>query len=487
MGLKEKCLRTEDINVRLLMIVCALILFSLNLIRAFDVNYWCDEAFSYLMSLKSIPEIVYATAMDMHPPLYYLYLNIFCDLFGHSGPALHISTLVPYALILYVAYSRIYKRFGLAPALMMMVFASILPISVRYNADIRMYIWISLFMLLAYLEFYDILENTEGKHLKWFAIYSLLAAYTHYYCTIAIGILCLILLLIYRKDAERMPSVKRTIKIMIIAYLPWVIVLLRAFIIASTNFWIEDIPTIFDCLLFLFDGKASVILVSLMFISLGAVIAYDAVKKKSLSNFSIWMIAGIATILVSAIIGIVVSHVIAPMYLVRYSFFSITIAWLILSLCITRMNSKTLKALVTIGILSIVLIASVPEYCDIYENEKESNEATERTLELTKDISNRDVILTNVNGIKNDVVSAYYSCSRIVIEVDDLPDLDTDTRYWMFIENSITPDTVTNLNAKGFNYELITNDGCLGSVNDPSGDMHYLPGNKCHIYRLVPL
>ena len=83
----------------------------------------------------------------------------------------------------------------------MMVFASILPISVRYNADIRTYIWISLFMLLAYLEFYDILENTEGEHLKWFAIYSLLAAYTHYYSTIAIGILCLILLLVYRKDA----------------------------------------------------------------------------------------------------------------------------------------------------------------------------------------------------------------------------------------------------------------------------------------------
>ena len=108
-----------------------------------------------------------------------------------------------------------------------------------------------------------------------------------------------------------------------------------------------------------------------------------------------------------------------------------------------------------IGILSIVLIDSVPESCDIYEEEKESNEATERTLELTRDISNRDVNLTDVNGIKNDVVSAYYSCSRIVIEVDDLPNLDTDTGYRMIIENPITPDTVADLNAKGFGFELI--------------------------------
>lgn len=71
MGFKERCLKSEDINIRLLMMICAIVLFSLNLIRAFDVNYWCDEAFSYLMSLKSIPEIIYATAMDMHPPLYY--------------------------------------------------------------------------------------------------------------------------------------------------------------------------------------------------------------------------------------------------------------------------------------------------------------------------------------------------------------------------------------------------------------------------------
>ena len=151
------------------------------------------------------------------------------------------------------------------------------------------------------------------------------------------------------------------------------------------------------------------------------------------------------------------------------------------------LKSEDINIRLLMMICAIVLIAIVPEYCDIYEEEKESNEATERTLELTRDISNRDVILTDVNGIKNDVVSAYYSCSRIGIEVDDLHDLDTDTGYRMFIENSITLDTVADLNAKGFGFELIEDDGCLGSINDPSGDMHYLPGNKCHIYRLVPL
>ena len=479
--------QSEDFVPKTIMLVCGIAFFIVNFIRIFDSNFWCDETFSYVMSFYSLPRTIFECAMDMHPPLYYVFLNIWCDVFGHSGPALHASSLVPYVALMYIAYSRIYKKFGLCPALLMITFVSIMPLSVRYNVDVRMYLWVSVFMLLAYLQFYDVLEDFSWRNLKLFMIYSLLGAYTHYYCILGITALCIVMLVLYRKDSERIRLVKRSVKYMLLIYAPWAVFLLRSFIIASSDFWISDIPSIADCYLLLFDGYASIPLFIIMILSVAAIAAIGYRRTKQLDTMGIWLISGFVAITIPILIGIVCSYTIRPMLLLRYLLFTTVIAWIMLSVAVTRMDSIKLKGLATVLVLTIVLMASVPEYVETYNVEYDSWEQTKDTLDLTSGISNKDTILTDVSSVRETKALTYYSCERIVIDWDDTPDLDINHRYWLFLGDSISQQMIDWLASKGFGYELITENGSLGSEDDPIGNYHRLGSAYYHIYRAVPL
>ena len=478
---------SESFIPKMILIVCGIVFFVMNFIRIFDSNFWCDETFSYVMSFYSLPRTIFECAMDMHPPLYYIFLNIWCDIFGHSGPALHASSLVPYVALMYIAYTRIYRRFGFFPAILMIAFVSIMPISVRYNVDVRMYLWVSVFMLLAYLQFYEILEDFSWRNIKLFMIYSLLGAYTHYYCILGVAAMCLVMFVLYRKDSERICLVKRSVKYMILIYAPWAVFLLRSFIIASSDFWISDIPSIADCYLLLFDGYASIPLFLIMVLSVIALLAIGYRRTKEIDTMGIWLITGLVAITIPIVVGIACSYAIRPMLLLRYMLFTTVIAWAILSVAVTRMDSAKLKGLATVLVLSIVLVASVPEYVETYDVEYESWERTEETLRLTGDISNKDTILTDTSAVRESKVATYYSCKRIVIDWDEPPDLDTSNRYWLFLEGSISQQMSDWLASEGFAYELVTEKGSLGSEDDPIGNYHRLDSAYFHIYKAVPI
>ena len=54
---------------------------------------WLDETYTFAMVQHGLAEIVGLTAKD-HPPLYYLLLRLWTDLFGDSRVALLVATLV---------------------------------------------------------------------------------------------------------------------------------------------------------------------------------------------------------------------------------------------------------------------------------------------------------------------------------------------------------------------------------------------------------
>ena len=47
-------------------------------------SFWRDEAFSYFMAKKNISEIIFLTAKDFNPPLYYSILHFWIKIFGGS-------------------------------------------------------------------------------------------------------------------------------------------------------------------------------------------------------------------------------------------------------------------------------------------------------------------------------------------------------------------------------------------------------------------
>ena len=53
-----------------------IILFIIYFQTIFNNSIWLDEAFSMSMIQQNFGEMIYNTAIDVHPPLYYIILKI---------------------------------------------------------------------------------------------------------------------------------------------------------------------------------------------------------------------------------------------------------------------------------------------------------------------------------------------------------------------------------------------------------------------------
>ena len=79
-------------------------LFTRTPLAYFVASLWRDEAFSYLMARLPIHQLLWATAQDANPPLYYLLLKLWMGIFGTSEIALRSLSLIFFWATLYVVY-----------------------------------------------------------------------------------------------------------------------------------------------------------------------------------------------------------------------------------------------------------------------------------------------------------------------------------------------------------------------------------------------
>lgn len=235
------------------------ILFWLNLRRIFDNNFWGDEVFTIRLSRMRFFEMLNATANDVHPPLYYIITTILRFVFGENGTTYHLSALLAYTIVMVIAITLIWKKWGGSSAIVLMTFASLLPRAVEYNVEARMYSWGSMFILLSFLSLYYTIENNHPKNYMCFALFSLCAAYTHYYCLISVAFFYIVLSVWSFINRNKTKGVfKNTLItniITILIYLPWLLVLIKTFARTSDNYWITDIPELPACLKYIFSGR----------------------------------------------------------------------------------------------------------------------------------------------------------------------------------------------------------------------------------------
>ena len=123
----------------LAVILWALALLRLNYWRIYDNTFWVDETWSIRLARMSLPDMVKKTATDMHPPLFYMLAMAMNRLLGDNGPAYHLSALLPYAGILFLACTEVRREFGLGPAFLLVTMMSLMPEPLYYNVEVRMY------------------------------------------------------------------------------------------------------------------------------------------------------------------------------------------------------------------------------------------------------------------------------------------------------------------------------------------------------------
>lgn len=159
-----------------------ILLFALVL-RLFSLNQslWLDEATTALVSKMSLPEMFSGfLKADFHPPLYYVVMKFWTDVFGYSEIALRLPSVIFGLGTIYLIY-----RIGIEVAsrkvgLLASLFLATSGLHVYYSQEARMYSMAAFFVTATFLSFVKILKKGGVGDFLMFSLLLPLSVFTDY-------------------------------------------------------------------------------------------------------------------------------------------------------------------------------------------------------------------------------------------------------------------------------------------------------------------
>lgn len=457
-----------------------LTLVILNFIRIFDNNFWADECYSIRLAKMNFLDMLQATAMDVHPPLYYAILQCICRIFDYNIVAYRLTSFIPYGMVILFSLFVVWKKFSKGTAIILISFASLLDTAIMYNVQVRMYEWGGVFVLFSFYFLHEILVNDKASDYIGYVFMSLCAAYTQYYCLISVAFFYIILLIVaVIKKGKFLYRVLFIDLVTVILYLPWFFVLLSTFQRTSQNYWMEEIPTIKACLLDIFDSKYRIIFLIafflvMLFLFINEIeVINKAITEKHiqfhLANFTeleinnlVWEIAALLSIFGTILVGIVVSKLFRPMFTTRYIYPVSVVAWFMFGIGVSKFKRKKICIII---LVALILWGGIPEYIKVYNLQEEQKYRVEQTLEATRGrISTDDIILTDSALLSWTILEYYYPhTSHILIDINDFSDFEKDTQYWLVTESEMDNSVATFLKKQNYESINIVNNSILGT------------------------
>ena len=430
----------------LVLVVWTLALLRLNYWRIYDNTFWVDETWSIRLARMTLPDMVKKTATDMHPPLFYMLAMALNRLLGDNGPAYHLSALIPYMGILFLACTEIRRQFGLGPAFLLVTVMSLMPEPLYFNVEVRMYSLGAFLVLTAYLALRRILTRNRLPEWVIFSLASLGAAYTHYYALISVAFFYLILVIPSLGDRKFRRRTAITWGAAVVGYLPWLGVLLKSLVSTAREWWLKEIPKLSECLLYFFEswylaGLFGLIVAAYLFISVRQRKGKE--EKTLISPDSLWVLAGLASLAGTAAVGLVLSYAVRPFFVIRYLYPLTPVVFLILGFCLSKLDrSKLLCFVLTAGIVVWIW----PTYLHIRDDYKYQDMCTKEFLEIVQPGENAVFYMENM--------ADFYYYFPDIPEKYHWKIKDADTTYdeiWYFKETKGEPEDIP-----GYRKEMVT-------------------------------
>jgi len=358
----------KNLLLSLLFIITGLIYF-ICLIYS-DKIFSYDESFSIAMTKLSYSDIWRTTSADVHPPLYYFSLKTFIGIFGNSLFAFHIFSLIGFLGALLLGLFPIRKYWGEKVSVLFIFILILIPASQYTAVEIRMYSWAMFFTLATLLSAYRIYN--KGKIVNYISllVFSLCAAYTHYYAFLTV--LCIFFILfayqLYtKKDLKKLTLV---LLLFLAFYSFWLPELFSQINSVNKNYWIETIGIwnllqIFYYSIFpvsYFDAPSFTVIFTLIGVSLWAVLllmyGYSLYKKtdKSKQYFKFAVIC-LLIFFSPILIGLCYSLLVRPVIVARYTICAMGILVLALSILLSEIFEKNKKGKIIVLITFLIILS----------------------------------------------------------------------------------------------------------------------------------
>ncbi len=196
--------------------------FALRMLRLDFQPLWWDEGYSVYFASMSLPSMIEATSLDIHPPLYYALLRGWILLAGPSPFSLRLFSVLIGTITIPIFYffSRLLLGEALAKVATLLLACS--PFHVYYSQEVRMY---GLVTLLGLGSTTALLITLRGKKafVPAYVLLSTLALYTQYYAAFILLTHAAIILGNWHRDKARAQLALAALAVSLALYLPWVL------------------------------------------------------------------------------------------------------------------------------------------------------------------------------------------------------------------------------------------------------------------------
>ena len=191
-------------------------------------SLWLDEALTVNISKLPVGDLLRQLKHDGHPPLYYLLLHGWADLFGTGDVAVRALSGVFGLLTLPLAYIAGRRRGGSLAGWLAVIVFSLSAFMVRYSDEARMYSLVMLLVMVGYLLVDDVVRRGRGGLLRLAGIALVTGAllYSHYWAMWLLVVTGLVL--VWRAWRNPEPTVRRpalqTLGALVVGgvlFLPW--------------------------------------------------------------------------------------------------------------------------------------------------------------------------------------------------------------------------------------------------------------------------
>ncbi len=271
----------------------------------FNDNVWFDETYTLALVRHSYGEMTDILRSDMHPPLYFAGLKLFCSIWGYDIIITKLYSLLGFVMLLSLGWLIVKKDYGKKTAIFYLLIIGIIPMSFYFAVQQRCYSWSMFFVTWCFLEGMRLLRSPKWQTAILFAITALCAAYNHIYALVAAaGVVISINICILFKYQKEWKKILTADALMILGYAGWLGTLLTQTRQASQNFWLSSLET------------NSLIILALSI----PLFALLLCQQKTLSESRKCLIkSGIFTIMFVHMTGFGISLLICPLYIARYA------------------------------------------------------------------------------------------------------------------------------------------------------------------------
>ncbi len=364
----------KAVNCKLTLLAIFFLGVFLRIYHLGDESIWLDEAFSIKLASSSLFGIIEGSAEDPHPPLYYILLHYWINLFGNSEFSTRFLSVVFGFLSILMSYkvgSLIFdKETGVLSALIL----ALSTFHIHYSQEARMY---SLMTLLTLLSVYFFIRLLRGRSIlvsTGYLLSSILLIYTHIYglfIIMAQNIYVFTLFLLSKEHYEL--NYKRWITLqilLIVLFSPWIKILINQMLMVQSDFWIPAPPVTKLIGPFItYSGSKPLFLLFLM-LSIFSVVGYKKlgvnadwkVLFRSIKGFRLDFgsssVAGVYLILLwiltPIILPFIISRVSTPVYITRYTIGASVAFYLLAAKGVRDINHENFKS----AVIALIIVLS---------------------------------------------------------------------------------------------------------------------------------